>query len=50
MDGQIFKSSTVYLFKGGVCYGVISTTSPRKPDYNKEKNYAYTVAASLEKL
>lgn len=49
-SGQSFKSTTVYQFKEGVCYGVIGTTSPKNPDYKKELDYAYTVAASLEKL
>lgn len=50
MNNELFKSSTVYLFKEGLCFGVIGTTDPKKPDYVKELNYAYTVAATLEKL
>lgn len=50
LNDQLFKSTTVYVFKDGICFGVIATTNPKNPDHEKELNYAYTVAATLEKL
>ena len=50
LNDQLFKSTTVYVFKDGACFGVIGTTNPKSPDHEKELHYAYTVAATLEKL
>lgn len=50
LNDQLFKSTTVYVFKDGICFGVIGTTNPKNPDHEKELHYAYTVAATLEKL